>query len=144
MRILPEFFRRVFDQRVFHRTRGLARRKTGAVGDAKDMRVDGNVHLPEHHVQNDTGCLAADTRQGFERFAVRWDLPAVLLDELPAQADEVLCLGVVEPDGLQIDLHAFDAQGENRLRSVCHGKQFACSRVDALVRGVRREHHGNE
>ena len=58
--------------------------------------------------------------------------------------DEVLRLRVVEPDGLDVRLHAFDAQRQDRLRRVGDREQHTRRGVDALVRGVRREHHGDE
>ena len=51
--------------------RRLARSNSGSIGDAKDMRVDGDRRLAEGDVQNDIRRFPPDTREVFQRL-VRW------------------------------------------------------------------------
>ena len=60
--------------------------------------------------------------------------------QLLAQADQVLRLGVVEPDAADVGLHALDAERCDRGRRVGDREQHARGGVHALVGGVRREH----
>src|SRR6184192_4174256 len=72
--------------------------------------------------------------------AVAGKAATVALDQLAAQADEVLRLGVVEPDAADVGLQALDPEREDRLRRVRYGEEDARCGVDALVGGMRRQH----
>ena len=61
MRILEKFGRRVGDERLLHLERRSPGREPGTVGDPEDVRVDGDLRLTEHHVENDVGGLSPDT-----------------------------------------------------------------------------------
>ena len=66
-----------------------ARRESGAVRHAEDVRVDGHGRLPERRVEHDVRGLATDAGQRFERLARLRHLAGVELDELPAGRDDV-------------------------------------------------------
>jgi len=76
------------------------RGESGAIGNPEDVSVDGDLGLAEYHVENDAGGLAPDAGQRLERGAVGRQLAAVPFEQLPAQADEVLRLGVYSPTDL--------------------------------------------
>ncbi len=58
--------------------------EAGAVGDAEDMRVDGDGWLAEGSVQHDIGGLAPDAGQRLQRLAIMRHLAAMALDQDPA------------------------------------------------------------
>ena len=108
-----EFVGGVRVQDIFDGAWGFAGREAGAVGDAEDVSVDGDLALAEDDVENDVGSFAADAGERLERVAVGGDLAAVKLDQHAAEADEVSGLGIVEAYGLEVGLHAFLAQRQD-------------------------------
>ncbi len=80
--VVQEFRGDELQQFLFHFEHVLARCQSGAVGDAEDMRVDGDGRLAEGGVENDIGGLAADTGQGFKRGAVFRNFAAVLFTRM--------------------------------------------------------------
>ena len=80
----------------------LAGRESGAVRDAEDVRVDRDGRMTERGVQDHVGGLAADARQRFERFARLGHFAAVLVEQDAAGRDDVLRLGAVEADRLDV------------------------------------------
>ena len=66
--------------------RRLAGRETGAVAEPEDMRIDRDRRLAERDVEHDTGGLAPDPRQSFERLALARHLAAVLVEQYAATA----------------------------------------------------------
>jgi hypothetical protein len=63
--------------------------------DREGLRAEGAIH-------DDVGGLASDTGQRDERVPVGRHFAAVLGDELLAECDDVLCLGIEQPDGLDV------------------------------------------
>src|SRR6476620_120811 len=61
---------------------GFAGCQSGAVSDAKDVRIDSNRWLAESDVEDDVGSLAADTWQRLQRFARSRNLAAMFGDQL--------------------------------------------------------------
>src|SRR5215472_4925605 len=80
----------------------LAGREPGAVADPEDVGIDRNGRLAERDVEHDIGGLAPDPGQGLERLAQRRHHAAVLGDQLLRQRDDVLRLGVEQPDRLDV------------------------------------------
>ena len=78
MRANPKRLRRVFFKGAFHRKYIFARRDSGAVADAENMRVDGKCLRSERGVHNDIGGFAADTGQSLQRVAVRRNLAIMI------------------------------------------------------------------
>src|ERR1700733_3965755 len=100
MRVLPEFRRDEFQKLVLHGSLRLAAGEARAIGDAEDMRVDGNGGLAECGVEHDVGRFASHPRQRLECLAGLRLLSAVLRDQCGTGGDDVLRLAVEEPDGL--------------------------------------------
>ena len=80
MGVLLELVGDEFLQRRFDRAHVLAGRESGAIRDAKDMRIDGDGRMAERRVQDHVRRLAADARQRFERLAIVRHFAAVLVD----------------------------------------------------------------
>src|SRR3546814_8018516 len=72
------------------------------MGDAEDVRIDGDGMFAERGVEHDVRRLATDARQRFERFAIPWYFAAVQVQYLSTQADDVLRLGLIQADGLDV------------------------------------------
>src|SRR5256886_8098871 len=123
--VLAELGRRIGDERVLDFPRRLARGEPGAIGNTENVCVDRDLGLAEHHVEDDVGGLATHAGQRLERGAVAGKAAAVALDQLSAQADEILRLGVVEPHAADVGLQALDPQREDRLRRVRYGEEDA-------------------
>ncbi len=66
------------------------------------------------------------------------------LQQLPAQADDVLRLGLVQADGLDIAAQLVLAQGEQLLRGVRHRVEQGGGLVDADVGGLGGQHHRHQ
>ena len=62
----------------------------------------------------------------------------MFVDELFAEADHVLGLGIIEADMADMRNDALDAQGKNGCGSGCHGNRVAGGLVDGDVGGLRR------
>src|SRR3954471_3398816 len=93
VRVLEEFGWRELEQLLLDHQNVLARRKAGAIGHTKDMRVDRHRLLAERGVQHHVRRLAPDAGQRFQRLAVRRHLAAVLIEELLRERHHVLRLG---------------------------------------------------
>src|SRR3546814_1183107 len=87
------------------------------------MRVDGDGRLAEGDVEHDVGGLAPDTRQALQRLAVARHLPAMLFDELSAERDDVLRLGVEQADRADVVAQTRLAERDHLLRRVGHLEQ---------------------
>ncbi len=131
-------------QPLLDRQRRAPRRQPAAVGDAKDMRVDGDRRLAESDVEDDVGGFAADPGQGLERLAGARHRAAMLLDEQAAGLDQVACLVAVQPERADVPGDAVGAEGEHLVRRVGDRKQPARGQVDAAVGGLRRQQHGDQ
>ncbi len=140
MCVLLEFVRRAGNQGILDCARRLAGGESRAVRYTEDVSVHGNVAVPEHDVEDDARRLAADSGKGLQRLPVRGHAAPVQLQDLPAQSDQVVRLGVEQPDRPQVLLDALNSEIDDRLWRVGHGEQLARRAVDALVGGVRREH----
>src|SRR3989449_8435063 len=81
VRVLQVFRRGEFEQPLLDLERILARSDAGAVGDAKDVRVDRHRRLAECRVEHHVRRLAADAGKALQRFAARRHFAAVLLEQ---------------------------------------------------------------
>ncbi len=111
----------------------LAARQPGAIGHAKNVRIDGDRRLAKSNIQNDVGGLAADPGQGLELVAVGWNLAAVLLDQLSRRGDHVFRLGVKQADGLDRLAQIILAKLDHLLRGGDSLEQRTAGLVDADV-----------
>ena len=76
MRVHDEVWRHDFFEAGFDLLRCLAGREAGSVGDAKDVRIDGDRRLPKSHVQDDIRGFSPHARQGLKRIPVSRNLAA--------------------------------------------------------------------
>src|SRR2546428_3489930 len=106
VRVLQVFWRGEFEQPLLDLQRILARSDAGAVGDAKDVRVDRHRRLAECRVEHHVRGLAADAEQALDRFAARGNFAAVMLEQDFRQRHHVFRLGAVKPDSADFLLQA--------------------------------------
>ena len=74
--------------------RRLARRKAGSVADPEDMGVDRKSLLAKSRVEDDVCCLPSNSRQGLQLVASLRNLASILINQLSAEGDNILRLGV--------------------------------------------------
>ena len=133
-----------FEQLLLHLIHILAYRKAGAVRYPEDMGIDGDGGPAKGGVEHHVGGLAADARQGFQRFAVFRHLAAVALQQDGAGLDDVLGLGVEEANGLDVTLDPVHPEAQHPLRGIGHRIEFIGRLVDADIGRLRREQHGDQ
>ena len=138
--ILHVFLRRRLYEAVFNLSGILPRGQPCAISHSKNMGIDGNFVLAVHHVQNNAGGFAANAGQRLERVTGVGHFAVVLVHYLLREANEVLGLHVVQANGLQVRLHAFDTQFGDRRGCVGNREQLAGCGVDRLVGCMRRKH----
>ena len=119
--------------------RSLAGRELQPVGDAEEVRVDGNGRLLEGDVEHDVRRLAADARQGFQRLPLGRNFPAVPLEQELRQGDHVLRLVAKEANRLDVVANLVLAESDHFLRRVGEREQRARRLVDAGVGRLGRE-----
>jgi hypothetical protein len=122
----------------------LGGRETGAVADAKDVRVDRERLLAPRGVEHDIGGLAADPGKRLKRFAGARHLAPEPVDQRLAQRDDVLRLGVEQPDG-------FDRLAQRIFTKIQHSpwrahalEQVAGGDVDAGIGGLCGQDHRHQ
>ena len=81
MGVDPERRWRDPQQFFFYFQHGFPRRQTGAIADAKYVRIDGNGGLAEGCVEDDIRCFAPDAGQCFKGFPTVGDVAVVLFDQ---------------------------------------------------------------
>ncbi len=114
VRVQFEFIRHEFKQLLFDRDDVLAGCDAGAVGDAKNMRVDRDGRLAERDVEYDVGGFAADPGQFLERRARMRNFAAMALDQQLAGRDDVLGLGAIKSDALDVAFQPGRSKCEQR------------------------------
>src|SRR3546814_4329105 len=105
----------------------------------------------ERGVEHDVRRLATDARQRFERFAIPWYFAAVQVQYLSTQADDVLRIGLIQADGLDVFAQPRFAERKDRLRRVGDRVQFRSeehtSELQSLLRNryallfMKQKHH---
>ena len=90
--VLAEAGGRRGDEAVLHGAGRLARGESRAIGDAEDVRVDGDRRCAEGRVQHHVGRLPAHARQRLEGRPVAGHLAAVLVQQQPGR-----CAGCSSP-----------------------------------------------
>ena len=139
VRVPPKARRHARGERFFHGPDGFARGKPGAVGDAKDVRVDGDHGVPEEGVEHHVGGLAPHAGQGFEEGPVVRDLAAGGLQQPAGELMEVFRLAAVEADAADVPGDAFFTQRDHGACIRRDGEEGASGFIDALVGGLGRE-----
>ena len=136
--------RHAFQQLVGNRVGRFPGRQPGAVGDPKDMGVDGDGRLAERLVHHHVGGLAPDPGQLEQGVALARHLPAVIADQRLAQGHDILGLGVEQADRLDVLAHPIDAQGDHLRGRVGGGEQGGGCLVDPDVGRLGRQHDGDQ
>ena len=144
MGVNPEGFRDTTVELLFHIQNGFARSQPGAVADAKDMRIDGECIFAVADVQHHIGGFAPDSRQFDQRFHGVGHLAVMIPDELLGQKVDIFGFAAVKPDGADMLADFLFAQSRHFLRRICDFEQIFRGFVDALVRGLCRQHNGNK
>src|SRR6266567_5566464 len=122
-----------------HLERRIAWSKTRSIGDAEYVRVHRQSVFAIGHVEHDVGGLAAGAGQRFNFSAGTRHLAAELGNQLFRERDDVLRLGAVEPDGLDVVAQPFLAERQHLLRRIGNLEQLSCRLVDASVGRLRRQ-----
>src|SRR5687767_6568320 len=144
VRVLEEFGGRELHQLQFYFEGILPRRQSGPVGDAEEVRVDGDHGLAERGVEHDIRRLAAHAGQALERLALFRHLAAVLFEQDPGQRNDVFRFHAIQTDGLDERLKPRHAELHHLVWRIRLSKEPLRRLVHRLVGGLRREHHGDE
>ncbi len=123
---------------------GLSRRQSGAVSDAKNVRVDGKCFRAECAVHYDIGGLAANSGKLFQRIAIGGDLPAMLRDKLFREGDYIFCLGIEQADRLYMFFQSGLTERDHLLWCLDVLKQQSRRLVDPDIRRLCRQDDRNE
>lgn len=100
VRIAPERLRNDPFELRFHFLDGFSRSKAAPIADPEDMGIDREGLLPKGRVEHDIGSLSANAGKLLQLFPSSRNLTAVTFDECPAERNDILGLGVEQPDGL--------------------------------------------
>src|SRR5579883_3000674 len=136
MRVQHELGRNYFLKPEFDLERRLARRKPGTIGDAKYMGIDSDGAVAIGHIEHDVGGLPPCARQRLDLRTGARHLAAELVDQLLRECDDVLRLGAIESDGLDVVAKLLLAEREHFLWRIGDRKQRARRLVDAGIRGL--------
>ena len=117
--------------------RRLSVRKTGTVGDTKDMRVYRDRVRAETHGEHDVGCLASDARQIKQSLHRVRHSAAVSLDDRAAGCHEVLRLSGEEPARLDVRFDVGRFGGSHRLGGRIALEKGRRHHIDARVGALR-------
>jgi hypothetical protein len=120
-------------QLCFHLIRGPPRRKTRAVADSENMRVDRECLLAEGRVEDHVRCLAADAGKGLQLLPGARHSTAMMIDERLRKCDHVLRLRVVQADRPDLLAKSFFAQVDHLLRRLHTLEQVSCRKIDTCI-----------
>jgi len=122
----------------------LSRRQTGAITDSENVSVDRKGLLAESRVENDISGLAADAGQSLQFFASAWNFAAMMVDQRLAERDDILRLGIEQPDRLDRITQIILAEINHLSRRLDMSEQGARRDVDAGVRRLCGKHDGDQ
>ena len=135
-----EFIRHPLCQLFFHREHVFAGCNTGAVGNAKNVRIDRDGRLPERDIEDDAGGFAAHARQLHELFAAGRYCAGVAFEQQLAGRQDIFRLGAVEPNALDVFFQPCSAKLQDGRGCIGRRVEFARGQVDALVSGLGRQY----
>ena len=115
-------------------------REAPPVGEAVDVRVDGEGGHAERLRHHDAGRLVADPGQRLEELPVADDL-ATLIDDLVGGEPQILRLGRREPDLTDVAEDLVGIHRRHLLRCAGRVEQRRGDLVHLLVGGLRGERH---
>jgi hypothetical protein len=129
---------------LFNRERGLSLGQACSVADSEDVGVDGKSLRSERGVHNDIGRFPAHAGKCFQCVAVCRNLPTVVADQEFGQSDDILGLGVEQPNRFDLLRQGRFPERNHLGRGFDLLKQQACGFVDPDIGRLRRHHHSNE
>ena len=101
------------------------------------MRIDREGLLLEPAIEHDIGGLATHTGQPHQIFARVRHFTAIIVNQQLAECDHVLCLGIEQPDGLDVLDQSVEPEVEHLLRRFHLLKQRARCLVHPDIGGLR-------
>ena len=126
-----------FEQVQLHFQRVFARGHSGAIADAKNMRINRHGRMTENYVHHNISSFAPNARQGRERVAIFGNLPAEIINQFLRQADNVFGFILVKPDGLDVIANGVFTQREHFFRRVGDFKKLFGRFIHPGVRRLR-------
>ena len=144
MRLRPILFGDERHEPFFHFEGRLAGGEPQTVGDAEDVRIDGDGVAAEGERVDDVGGLPAHARERFELFARGGHFAAEAFQNISGSGEDVRRLVVIEPAGEDVCFEFFLREGEHLFGRVVLAEEDLRHLVDALVRALRGEHDGDE
>lgn len=144
MSVLEECLRDQAEQFLLDLQGCLARGQARAVGDSKDMGIHRQGGMTKSGVEDDIGGFAPHARQCLQGGPVRWNLPAVTLQQESAGFEDTGGLGVKETQCPDVGSKAILTQIQHGLGRIGH-REKACRRlVDTLIRGLGGENNRHQ
>ncbi len=142
--VFPELLRDQPHQFFFDFTYVLTWSDAGPVGNAENMRIDGDSRFTESRIQYDIGRFASHAGEMLELCSGMRNLALMFFQQESAGPDDILCLVSIKADGLNESQQFFLPEPEHCLRRICEGEKFFRREVDALVGRLRREDDCNQ
>lgn len=144
MSILDECLRDQAEQFMLDRQGCLARGQARAVGDSKDMGIHRQGGMTKSGVEDHIGGFAPHARQGFQGDPVRWNFPAMTLQQEGTGCDDTGGLGVVETQCPDVGFKTLLTQIQHGLGRIGHREKARRRLVDALVCGLGGENNRHQ
>ncbi len=110
MRIEHKFLGYYTHQLVFNGARGFSRGNAGAIGHAKNMRIDGNRGFSKDRVEDDIGGFASDARQRFQCLTISRNFSLIVAQDDSCQGMNISRLSVEESEMPYVFSNSFFAQ----------------------------------
>lgn len=144
MGMKPEWIGRDLLQLAFNCFGRLTGRKTSAICDPKDMRIDRDRLLTKGLVEHHVGGFPTNPGKLLQGFPISRHNSVEALEQLSCHQDHVLGLGIEQANGLDVLANTLLTQGKHLLGRVSQLEQLARGQVDADVRCLRREGNRNQ
>lgn len=144
MRVALILHRHVIFYCAFHRNHVAPRRQPRAVANAENMRIDRLRRMGIDHVQQHIGSFAPHTRQRLKRRARTGDHAAKILDQYPAEFDDVFSLLAKQANGFDMADQRVFTQIEHFLWRVYRFEQGSGGLVYANIGGLGGQRDGNQ
>jgi len=121
----------------FDGVRCFAVSKASAIGDTKDVGIDGDGAFAKNFHQHDIRSFAANAGEGLKRLAFARHRAVVLIDQVLRKRDDVLGLVTPKADGLNVFADLFFSERDHFLWRVGNLEQIRGRAIYALVGRLR-------
>ena len=115
-----------------------------AIHDAMDMGIDTDIGRVVEDTEDDFGSLYADTRESSECIEVVWHRAAILISEYPCGRIDVARFRPEIIHRADEALQLLGSETEHILRRPHPREKRRGGAIDLTVRGLRRQHDGDE